>query len=114
MSIYVWDGQVELMGPYVTATHMTIDAIVDLPDGRKKAEGFFELHDHVEGSDGYDPWEAIGVRNEEKIVWTVRRKDDGEFCFQTADGELLFTLIGSVNDAIRKFIISQLDLVVNT
>lgn len=111
MSIYTWMGPPQNLAgfSFITAERMTIDSVVDLPDGSKRAEGTFDFSDHMEGSSGHDPWEAVGTKKDGKIVWVVKRKDNGEFCFTNDDGELLFTLIEEVNVDIKKFVVSKLD-----
>lgn len=114
MTIYTWNGPEENLGRTpIAATRMSVDAVKDLPDGRKYAEGTFEFTDYIENSHGHDPWEAFGVVGRGgKFAWTVLRKNDGDFCFQGENGEMLFTLIESVNVAIKKFIAKRLDEVV--
>lgn len=112
--IYTYSGpEVPIGDAPVTATRMTIDKL-EVKDGTASAEGRFSIMDHMEGCPGDDPWVATGILEGQKFHWIVKRKtpDAHDFCFNGKDGEPLFTLLSSVNDAIKAFVATKLDYVI--
>jgi hypothetical protein len=92
---------------------MTIDKL-EVNGIIASAEGTFSIMDHFEGCPANDPWMANGTLEGQKFSWIVRRKvpGPGDFCFESKEGEPLFTLSGSVNDAIKVSITKKLDYVI--
>lgn len=115
-NIYRYRGpEVPLAELPATATGMTID-FLEFDGNVATAKGDFSIRDHMEGSEGNDPWVATGIHIEKGVYnWTVKRKtpENGDFCFNDKSGEPLFTLLLSVNDAIKAFIATKLDYVIN-
>jgi hypothetical protein len=112
--IYTYNGPEVILGNMpVTVTYMTIDKL-NVNHGIASAEGKFDIMDHMEGCSGSDPWVANGVLDGQKFHWTIKRKTPGihDFCFNGKDGEPLFTLSRSVNDAIKVFVATKLDFVI--
>lgn len=113
--IYSYGGPEAPLGDaLVTVTDMTID-FLEVANGVAKAEGMFNIMDHVEGFPASNSWTAKGVQNGDKIEWTVRRMLPGLHgcCFVSKEGEPLFTLVQSVNDSIKLFITTKLNYVVD-
>jgi hypothetical protein len=111
--IYTYNGPEAPLGDVpVTVTAMTIDKL-DVISGIASAQGTFSIMDHAEGCPGSDPWVANGILDGQKFNWVVMRMAPraGDFCFSGEDGEPLFTLLSSVNDAIKAFVAVKLDYV---
>ncbi len=115
MSLYSWSGPEEILSGPCTVNLLTIETLtgVDRSDGKKFARGTIGIVDYIEGSSQSDPWDAIGIpNNDDSFDWVVKRSspENDEFVWQGENGEYHFTLDTGINAAMSKYIAKVLNL----
>ena len=101
-------------GPFVGEAYVIIDSLwigdEDLQQIPRKLKGNIGWTDCIESCSKDDDWEAVGVLESDQWKWTVtKKKYDGQFSWMDrATGEPLFTLIHTVNEAFKAFIIQHI------